>query len=527
MVPVSFLLKIALTFIGNIAYNYSMKIKVLFLILFLFYACLLTGGANKSGRQKTLHFAISYDFDENYDPVERNYISLLPLFRSIYSTLFKLDDKLNPYPFLVENYKRVGKTVFLQLKKSALFSDGSPITSRDVVDSIEAGMKHNTFPNPVYNVIEGGEEFFRGKTANCTGIRVTGAKTLEIALKEENVEFAHYFASPIMAILPGHRNKNRDKMLFSGSFQVVKRERLKRELVITLKKNQWYPGKKSKIDTLSIHFYPKLSDCRKAVERGIPDLFLYLRSTTLPKSSYKYKYFKTPTLGAFYLKLNPKNGPFKDKRFRTFFKNFIRSQKFARPRFWHLTIPANLVLPHGLTGYFLFKEIVPGAFKHYISNKKVTVRCLNSPTGIRKELLSILKKKLKKYNVDLDLKWEAEMDKIHDQEQAGTIDLTSIYYLVDIPLSSYFYESLFIPGHELNLFRYTVPEALKLLSEYRKENNGLKRLKILSRLEMIAQDEALLIPVLNPLALLGYKEHLENVRIDKFLYISFEDIDVK
>jgi ABC-type transport system substrate-binding protein len=78
------------------------------------------------------------------------------------------------------------------------------------------------------------------------------------------------------------------------------------------------------------------------------------------------------------------------------------------------------------------------------------------------------------------------------------------------------------------LFRsYEVPEALELLDTYRKETDEIKKLKILSRLEEIAQEEAFLIPLFNQLTILGYKNDVKNVTIDKLLNINFEEIDVK
>jgi ABC-type transport system substrate-binding protein len=188
-------------------------------ILFIFVIVALLSLSMKDAEQKSLHFAVPVNYDINYDPVEGNYINLQFFFRSVYATLFKLDENLRPYPFLLETFKRKGKTVIFHLKKEAKFSDGSDITSGDVVRSIEAGMIHSSYPNPVYKVIRGGEELFKGKTRHCTGIKILDPKRFEILLKNENVEFDHYFAAVIMSILPGDRNRNQDKMLFPGPFQ--------------------------------------------------------------------------------------------------------------------------------------------------------------------------------------------------------------------------------------------------------------------------------------------------------------------
>jgi ABC-type transport system substrate-binding protein len=387
-------------------------------------------------------------------------------------------------------------------------------------------MKHTSYANPVYKIIEGGEELFQGKISRCSGIKIIDNKQFEIKLVNENVEFSNYFTAVIMSVLPIHRNSGNEKKLFSGPFQVVKQEQKKNKLTFILEKNPWYCGKKPNLDTLFIHVYREDEDFQKAIMKGELDLFLYNNRFDMPKSRYSYNYFKTPILGGFYFKVNPKNGPFKNKQLRNFFKYFVRSQDIIRNENWVLTIPLSLVLPYNMTGYFVFNPIPENDFKPYAPKTEVTVKCINPTFGIREELFSMLKKKLKKYNVSLDIQWKTMTD-IHKMEEKGTVDLTTIYYIADIPLSSYFYETLFIPGHELNLFAYEVPEALALLDSYREEKDEIKKLKILSRLEEIAQEEAFLIPLLNPLSLLGYKNNIKNVNIDKFLSINFEVMDVK
>lgn len=493
-----------------------MKFKIIWLILAALLISPLAG--------KTLHFAIPYAWNGDYDPVGNHFINLQSLFRSIYSTLIKLDPSLSPAPFLVDKYEQKGKTVYFYLKKGARFSDGSAITAEDAVRSIEAGMKHSSAPNPLYKVVEGGENLFGGKTRHCAGIKILGPKAFTIALKDEHVEFAYYLTTTNMSILP--KEQERKKTVFSGAFKVVHLEKKKKETIVTLKINPYYIGKKGKIDTLYFHFYHNDSQFKKAVQRGEPELFLYNRHLHIPASRYKYNYFKTPTFGGFYFILNPKRGPFRDKRLRTFFKYFILSQDFAKSEKWELTTPAPLVLPYSLTGYFIFKHMVPGDFNAFMPRQKVRIRYVNEDSGPRRTLAPLLKKKLKKYNLDLELHWDS-LNNITRRLKKGNIDLTSIHYLVDVPLSIYFYETLFTPGHELNPFGYKIPEALGLLASYHKESDELKKLKILSHLEEIAQEEAFFIPLMNPLSLLGYKSHVKNVKIDKFLNIYFEDIDIE
>jgi ABC-type transport system substrate-binding protein len=511
-----------------------MRYKLTYMIGIIVTAVLVLSPLEASGRKvapdqdKTLHFAIFHEFYENYDPVEMNYINLQFFFHTIYSTLFKLDASLKVHPFLLETYEQKGKNIVLHLKKNLRFSDGSLITSADVTGSIEAGMRYSSFPNPIYNVVEGGEEFSQGKTPHCTGIKSLDPLTVEIRLKNENKEFTYYFTAGIMSILPHQRNQGKKiaNIRSSGAFRVVESQRREAETVVTLEPNPYYIGEKSKITRLFIHFYRDQAAFTATIRKGVPDLFIYNRHLKMPQSRYKYSYFKTPIFGAFYFILNAQQGPFRDKKLRTFFKNFILGDDLMTTRKWELSTPCKIILPYSLMGYDILDPMAAGEFKSLIPAKKIKITSVNPDTETRKTLLPLLKKRLAPYNLDLQLQWE-KIDNIQAQTKKRPIDLISFYYLVDVPLSSYFYETLFTPGHELNPFDYAVPKALELLEAYRKETDELKKLKILARLEMIAQDEAFVIPLFNPLSLLGYKDHVKNARIDKFLNISFEDIDVK
>ena len=91
--------------------------------------------AKKPG--KTLHIAFNQDFNGNYDPAEGDHFSFSPLFFNIYSTLFRLDGGLKPYPFLLSSSEKSGNIVLLNIRKDAAFSDGETITAEDVARSLD------------------------------------------------------------------------------------------------------------------------------------------------------------------------------------------------------------------------------------------------------------------------------------------------------------------------------------------------------------------------------------------------------
>jgi ABC-type oligopeptide transport system substrate-binding subunit len=507
-----------------------MKLKILLLLVAVFFTALAAPAQKKVNRakkkpEKLLHTAIAYRFRGEYDPTRGYAINLRPLFYALYSTLFRVDAQLQPYPYLVESYERQGKTAILQIKKDAVFSDGTPITAEDAVRSIELGMM-GSYPTPMYRVIEGGEQLFRGETDRCAGIEVLGPKRFKVRLVNENIRFAYYLTSSTVSILPRREKRKSKKLAYSGPFQLVDQRELETQTILTLKRNPRYIGKKSKLDTIYIHFYHSHADFRRAIRDGIPGMFLYNQDYRIPVSRYKYNYFKTPTYGAFYLMLNPRKGPFRDKRLRTFLRDFLVQLDVSGSEGWALTTPAKLVLPHSLTGHSVFKQIRAGDLKQSMPAKRVTIRCLNNRTMIKYDLFTLLKRKLLPFNVDLELRWKGETEPLHQGNQRD-FDLTAYNYLVDVPLSIYFYETLFSPGHELNMFDYDVPDARGLLAAYLEESDELAKLKILARLEEMAQAESFVVPVMSPLSLLGSKRFVENARIDKYMKINFEEIDVQ
>ena len=81
-----------------------------------------------------------------------------------------------------------------------------------------------------------------------------------------------------------------------------------------------------------------------------------------------------------------------------------------------MTAPSRMVLPYSLTGYSVFNPMVPGNFKDLAPQKRIKIACVNSPAGIRQTLLPLLKKKLSKYNLDMELEWE-ELNIVQEREK--------------------------------------------------------------------------------------------------------------
>lgn len=272
------------------------KQRVWVLVLVLLAIVVLESPAQRreSGhwQEKALHLAIFFPSNGNFDPIKSSYISLQPLYRAIYATLCKLDPELRAYSSLAESIEQSGSTFSVQLRKEAAFSDGSDITAMNVIGSIEhclSSLQHST---PLWQMIEGAEDFVNGKSAFCSGLKIVNPKRVEIQLKGKNPQFAHYLTSTLLAIQPTHRNQNQNKNAFSGPFAISAIHNKGKEVIVTLKRNPYYFGRKSKVDVLYFHFYPYRVDFDHAISSGQMDLFLYNDYFKIPFSKYRYNYFK-------------------------------------------------------------------------------------------------------------------------------------------------------------------------------------------------------------------------------------------
>jgi peptide/nickel transport system substrate-binding protein/oligopeptide transport system substrate-binding protein len=502
-----------------------MKEKFLSGLLVIFLLLSVNCGEKEgSEKLKSLKFAIETAFKSNYHPVEDNLINFIPLVRTLFSTLFRLDAKMVPYPFLVDHYTQEGNLVTFYLKKGIKFSNGEPISAEDVVWSIEGSLKYALAPNQAYKIIQGGGDFYQGKSEKCSGIKVLTKNSFQIHFKYKNTNFGHYLALPNTSILP--KNWTRKTMVFSGAFQLQKEEIAKNITVVTLKQNPYFIGKKPNIDKLDFYFFPNEKCFENSIKQATPDIFLHNFHFNIPQSDYEYGYFKTPIQGYFLFLLNPKNGVFAEKKLRRFFSQFILSLDLIETEKWKNVISSTHVLPYGLPGYFLFDPIITENFKKYAPKTKTSVRCFYTGGGIRRSLFPLLKEKLEPYNMNLELT-EETWDILTPRMRRGDFDLTAFYYIVDIPHSFYFYEALFSGSHDINPMGYQVKQANNLIAQYREEEDEIIQLKILSQLEKIAQKESYLVPFVNQTALLGYKQHIKNVKMNGILDINFEEIDVE
>jgi len=499
---------------------YTYKFTIFFIIIILiFCGCNLEKA--KISKKQILNIALPSDFNSNYDPLLNPVISFNPFYNSIYSSLFKFDKNLNPRPDLISKYIEKEMSVTFFLKNNAKFSNGKQITSEDVIWSIERTLKK--VPSTFRDSIKGGMAFIKGETKHCSGIKSLTEKKFKIIFNKKNLGYKSHLASVLFSILP--KNYKNNKKIFSGPYLVTKEKRESEELVlVNVKKNPYYCGENLNIDNISFMFCATDKYFEETIRKETIDIFLSFAPEIPQFRKTNYIFFKTPMAGKFFIMLNPTKQPFSDKSLRKYFKSIIQTKNFRKLKGLELVSPVKNILPHSLLGSSIFRPIhreKPTQVNK--PEKMINIKTVLTTYGIRKQLFGFLEKNLKKDNLNLIITWN-DYNSWFKQFSSCDFDLSAFYYLVNIPESESFYKEIFLPKGELNPCSIKKNRAINLLQELTKNINSSKRLKILWKLEKLIRDEAYLIPVVNPLITVGYKDFIKNVEVNSMFEVIYGKI---
>ena len=184
-----------------------------------------------------------------------------------YSGLMKVDEKGNIVPDLAESYtiSSDGKTYTFVLRKDIVFHDNQPITSQDVLFTIEKAKDPKVKSSVASN--------WRG-----VDVKIVDAQTIQFILK---TPYAPFIENTTLGILPKHiwENADIDQFTFSpynfnpigsGPYKVSEVKRDSKGVLVYYKLtafNKYTPGVKN-ISTIYIHFYEDEQSLIDAIKKG-------------------------------------------------------------------------------------------------------------------------------------------------------------------------------------------------------------------------------------------------------------------
>src|SRR5579859_7311725 len=282
---------------------------------------------------------------------------------NVFTGLVQLDHNLQVQPQLAASYSVAsdGVTWTFKLRSNLMFSDGTPLTSTDVVYSITRALAPATqSPLGLYylNIIKGANDFNAGKVKTLAGISAPDPNTVVIVAKKPAAYFLQTLTYPTSYVVEQSVVKKwgtawTDHLADNGGqggdgpFKVKEYTHGKQIVFIP---NSSYYGPKPQLSEVVYPFY-KSADTTYQVyqvngidETGIP-------STHITVDRSRTDYHQSPQLAIFYYTMNFLQKPFDIIECRQAFALAINKDLIAKSVYKNEVVSTNHIVPKGEYGY--------------------------------------------------------------------------------------------------------------------------------------------------------------------------------
>jgi oligopeptide transport system substrate-binding protein len=256
-----------------------------------------------------------------------------------------------------------GKTYTFHLRPEARWSDGTPLTARDFVQSWQHTLTPSTGSQYNYQLypIKNAQAFAEGKLADFSqvGVREADAHTLVVTLENPTPYFLQLCAFPTLHPVPvaliqrlGDDWVKPENIISNGAYRLAS-WRINDK--IRLEKNPHY-WDRSHVALETIDVLP-ISDANVAFNfyaSGLADLVMdkgLAPPALLDDLKRGEDFHAAPFLGIYFLRYNCERGPFRDERVRRAFSLAIDKQRIVEKITRAGELPAPGFVPPGIPGY--------------------------------------------------------------------------------------------------------------------------------------------------------------------------------
>lgn len=336
---------------------------------FLFTACNLFGGPDSKPLVKAPPNKQMYTIPEvgitdigTLDPALAHDPASINIVQMLFTGLVQLDDKLQIHPQLAESWNLGPDNVTwtFHLKKNLHFSDGTPLTSKDVAYSIDRALQPATQSTvaPLYlDLIKNSDALLAGRTTTLLGdaLQTPDDTTLVVVTKKKAAYFLSmltYTCSYVVekSLITKYGAKFTNHLAEGGGtgpFSLVQNIHGQE---IDLAPNKNYYNAKPQLQHVRVAFYHKASDAYQAYQHGTIDI------TGVPQSTFasdkkRKDFFQVPQLWVNYYTMNYLSKPFDNIHIRQAFALAIDKTAIANSVWKGTVLPTNHIVPQGMPGY--------------------------------------------------------------------------------------------------------------------------------------------------------------------------------
>lgn len=494
------------------------RLTAVFITLALFCTLGISGcvtadpAANEEGRGITV--AISSDTG-TMDPAGSIALTYLAYSVSALDELLTYDESGEIEYRAAESYEvNDDSTVWtFHLREDALWSDGSPVTSADFLNTITraldpasgSGYANYLFP------IENAEAIYNGEAdMSMLGVETPDDNTLVFHLSEPCVYFLDLLRLPVYTpscskyadSVDSGWDKDPDTSLANGPFRLAE---YVPDQYFVLEKNEYYWNAEAiKLDTITYRFFDDTQSMANAYEAGEVDVATSLSSTVMEAYEGTEDLFVTDQIATRYIYMNLNVKPLDDVRVREAINLAIDREELCKIVGNDTEPTYNLVAKYmkdKSTGeYFVdeaeqpFEENIQCAQEllaqaGYPDGEGFPELTYNYPTlEMDSDTAQVIQEQLKE-NLNITINLEAqELQANYSTRYAGDFDLCRMNWTADFA-DPYTYLSMLLSNSTYNCSGINDPEYDAIVEKSNSEADPEKRSSLLHQAEQLAVGE--------------------------------------
>lgn len=494
------------------------RLTAVFITLALFCTLGISGcvtadpAANEEGRGITV--AISSDTG-TMDPAGSIALTYLAYSVSALDELLTYDESGEIEYRAAESYEvNDDSTVWtFHLREDALWSDGSPVTSADFLNTITraldpasgSGYANYLFP------IENAEAIYNGEAdMSMLGVETPDDNTLVFHLSEPCVYFLDLLRLPVYTpscskyadSVDSGWDKDPDTSLANGPFRL---EEYVPDQYFVLEKNEYYWNAEAiKLDTITYRFFDDTQSMANAYEAGEVDVATSLSSTVMEAYEGTEDLFVTDQIATRYIYMNLNVKPLDDVRVREAINLAIDREELCKIVGNDTEPTYNLVAKYmkdKSTGeYFVDEAEQP--FEENIQRAQELLAQAGYPDGegfpeltynyptleMDSDTAQVIQEQLKE-NLNITINLEAqELQANYSTRYAGDFDLCRMNWTADFA-DPYTYLSMLLSNSTYNCSGINDPEYDAIVEKSNSEADPEKRSSLLHQAEQLAVGE--------------------------------------
>ncbi len=520
------------------------------LVLLLLCALLLSGLAScglsptqeEAGPGTLILVGGTYD-PPTLDPALANDAQSSFLIGQLYSGLVALDGDMEVVPDLADwRVSADGRVYTFTLRPGVCFQDGRPLTSADIVYSLERacdpGLGENLPCATYLNDIVGVPARLAGQAGTIAGLRAADERTVVITIDAPKAYFLAKLTYNTARVVD-RDNVDRgadwtERPNGSGPFRLAQWEHNRR---MVLARNERYHGQLPRLEQVILLLGGDASDPLTLYEQGRID---HTEVGTWAVARLEYEGSPlggelrvSPELSLSYVGFNVQMPPFDDAKVRQALVMAVDRAKIARVTYEGRLVQAHGILPPGMPGY---DETLVGLPYDPVGARRLLAESrYGGPQGLPRMTLytsgggeaALLQEVWRQeLGIEVELRQVEWADYLQGLD-ARRYPAFALSWIADYPDPQNFLEVLFHSRSPVNHGAYANPAVDRLLEEAALERDAAKRVELYRQAERIIVADAPVMPITHGITYSLTKPYVRGLQVTPLGLLDLASVSIE